>query len=183
MYGQSFRAVLALALLFVAVPVLAQQGGWRDDKSTLIPNTETRKSAGGFAGSILVTPDQDWSKKWNTPGKVTPRFPEAGTIPRGKKVWVLIFFANPKLDADGNSHITCDLRFVKPDGSVSFDKKGMTCFKGRLGGDPHLVYLASPAEFVGDPGDPQGTWRVAARVRDVKRGTELTLLTAFTLRN
>lgn len=56
------------------------------------------KSKNDFAGSLLATIDEDWEKKWNTPPETKPNFNKAGTVPYGKKVFILTFFSNPLRD-------------------------------------------------------------------------------------
>jgi hypothetical protein len=143
--------------------------------------------ASPFAGSVLLTPDEDWRARWGAsqstnPG-VTPKFTEASTLAHGKKAWLLIFFSRPSLDAAGNARISTDLRFIRPDGKPALDQRDVACFEGRLVGRPGGDHLCTAnIEFVGEAADPAGTWRVQVTLRDKLRGTEVPLFTTFTLR-
>lgn len=178
MKRRSLGLAFALALSWTTV----HGGYWRDGSGAPLPDTESRRTVGDFAGSLIVTSDQDWEAKWNTPPETVPQFTEARTVGRGDRVFALIFFANPKLDGDRRADIRCDLKVVRPDGTASFDQPGAVCFQGRVEGSPHNVYLALPViGFVGEPGDAAGVWTVHVVLKDTLRNVVLPLKTTFTL--
>ncbi len=156
---------------------------WRDSNGKLIGETESMKSKGDFAGSLLATPDDDWEKKWNTPPETQPNFNKAGIVPYGKKVYILTFLVNPKLDQQGKASVRCDFRILAPTGKVSLDQKDAICFSGGIQGSPYAQRLSTPViAFSGDPGDPAGIWTVEVNLRDTVRNVELPLRTTFELR-
>jgi len=173
---------LLLALCFGFQPATAADTVWHDRDGKAIPDTESRKSANGFGASLVVTPDEDWEAKWNTPPETVPTFREARTVKRGGAVTILIFFANPKTDARNTINVRCDLRVLRPDGSFSINANDVVCMKGPLRGSPTSVRLAAPVlKFIGEPQDPLGEWRVMVSVKDVLRETSLQLETSFIL--
>lgn len=147
-----------------------------------IPETEARRSLNGLAGMLLVTPDADWREKWDTPASNIPKFKEATSVPRGKQVFILTFFANPKLDAEGRANLKCDFDITRPDGSASLHQADLSCFEGASKGNPYNMRLSAPAiGFTGDPGDPAGTWTVRVVLKDKVGNTVLPLKTSFVL--
>ncbi len=155
---------------------------WRDKEGNVAPNTESRSSINGFAGWILVTSDADWEKKWKTPSSTVPHFSEAKTVPKGKKVFLLMFFSNPQLDGGGRANVTCDVDIVQPDGSISSHNPDLVCFRGEIAGNPNNMYLSAPVvAFVGEPKDPAGLWLVRVTLKDNSRHVVLPLKTSFTL--
>lgn len=147
-----------------------------------IPDTEARRSLNGFVGMLLVTPDADWRGKWDTPASNIPKFNKATSVPRGKQVFILTFFANPKLDADGRANLKCDLDITRPDGSATMHQTDLTCFAGVSTGNPYHMRLSAPVVgFTGDPGDPAGTWTVRVALKDKVANTVLPLTTSFVL--
>ena len=177
-------ALLVLVAAFAGLAVAAD--GQKYDFSlkgsadkAVAPATTT-----AFGGSLIVTTDGDWRTQWSAArGGAMPAFKEAGTITRGQKVSVLIFFKNARPDAKGELNVTCDLRFVRPDGTAAVEHKGLACYKGRIEGSPgNLRLAAQQIDFVGDAKDPPGTWRVEVRLRDQVRVSEVPLLAVFTLR-
>jgi hypothetical protein len=180
------RVVRALvgALLAVAACSIAasEELGWRDKDGNPAPDSDARKSSNGFAGWLLTTSDPDWEAKWNTPEHETPMFTAAETVRKGETIFTLIFIVNPKLDANGEANVSCDLKVTRPDGTTSIDEKNVDCLKGKLQGHPHNMRLAEPVlGFVGEPGDPLGAWRVDVTLRDVPRGVTMDLHTSFEL--
>jgi hypothetical protein len=146
-------------------------------------NGGDRRAVDGFGGWVLVTSDANWQAKWETPSSTMPTFTVARDVARGKKVFALIFFANPQLDRAKQANVTCDIEMTRPDGSVSTRQSDQVCFSGALQGDPHDTYLSVPViGFVGDPGDPAGTWRIRVTLKDNNRHVSVPLQTSFNLR-
>ena len=176
-------ALLALAVSGHSIPHDTNDGAWMDKSGKPSPNTEFRKSVRGFGGWLLVTPDQDWAKKWNTPSAVTPHFNEADTVMMGGRIFILIFFTNPALGPDGTVRVLCDLEVEKPDKTFSVQQKDVECFKGTLPGPVQNVYLSFPiVAFVGEPGDPPGRWNVRVTLKDRNKNVVVPLRTYFVLK-
>ncbi len=174
---------VVVAGLFAAGLAQSQSSLLRDSSGNPIAETESMKSKNDFAGSLLATTDEDWEKKWNTPPETKPNFNMAGTVPYGKKVFILSFFANPKLDPRGNANVRCDLRITSPTGKVALSQKDMVCFSGPIKGNLYNMYLSAPViAFSGDPGDPPGVWVVEVSLRDEVRKVRLPLRTSFELK-
>lgn len=179
------RNIVPLVLAALALVPLAATGadtGWKDSSGKPIEDTDSQKSRDGFGGMVLVTPDQDWEAKWNTPAEVKPQFNAASTVERGQKLFVLIFFVNPKVQ-DGAADVTCHLKVTRPNGTTSLNQASVPCHQGPIRGDAFHVRLAGPViGFVGEPNDPAGRWVVAVTLYDNLRGTELPLRTSFVLK-
>jgi hypothetical protein len=157
--------------------------GWRDSNGKPVAESEFMKSKDDFGGSVLATTDEDWEKKWNTPPETKPNFNKAGTVPYGKKVFILTFFANPKLDQQGKANVRCDIRILEPSGKVSLEQKDAACFSGAIQGSPYAMRLSTPVIAIsGDPDDPPGTWAIEVMLRDTVRKVELPLRTTFELK-
>ena len=173
---------ISIWLLMCIATSTAQDFGWRGSDGKFTPDTESRKTSKGFAGWLLTTSDPDWEAKWNTPEHETPAFNEADTVRKGETVYTLIFLVNPKVRGDGEVEVRCDLRVVRPDGTLSIDEKNVECMKGTLPGNPYSLRLAAPVlGFVGEAADPVGTWNVEVTLRDVPRGVTMVLRTSFKL--
>ncbi len=177
------RLLATLMGLAALGPAQSQSGFWRDPEGKPVAETESMRSVEDFAGSLVVTTDEDWQKKWNSPPEVKPSFTTPGVIAYGKKVFVLTFFANPKLDGSGRADVRCDFRMSDPTGKATLAQKDATCFAGRITGNPYNLYLSAPViAFSADPGDPPGTWVIEVTLRDTIRGVELPLRTTFALK-
>ncbi len=157
--------------------------GWKDAQGRLQPDSDSRKMQNGFGGMLLVTSDADWQAKWNTQPNTIPNFGMTDTISKGKPVFALAFFSNPKLDNHGDADISCDLDLRKPDGTASYQQQNATCFKGALQGQPGYLYLSAPViKFIGEQDDPYGTWQVNITLKDNVGHTSLPLKTSFHLK-
>ena len=179
---------LAAALLSTSAGAqpMAPAGGdllWKDQSGKAIPASESRQSLKGFGGMLLVTPDPDWKKKWDTPSNTIPQISEAHTVSKGSSLTVLIFFSNPKADKKGQSEIRCDLKVTRPDGKLEVDKVDQECFLGKVGPNPNHVFLANQAiGFIAEAKDPKGKWLVDVSLTDKNRQAKLQLKTYFDLK-
>jgi hypothetical protein len=141
-----------------------------------------------FAGSLIVTTDGDWKKKWDAPASAMPSFNKAGVVAYGRKVFVLTLFANPKLDAKGHANLRCDFKITNPAGKIQLSRANLVCHAGPLVANKLGVNLAEPViAFSGDPGDPLGVWVMEVKLRDANRAVasrsvELTLRSSFELK-
>jgi len=176
------RLIAVLSLLWVG-SAQSQTSYWRDTDGKPVPESDAMKSKEDFGGSLLATTDEDWQKKWNTPPETKPNFNKAGTVSYGKKVFILTFFANPKKNSTGDVNVRCDLKITDPTGNVSLMQNDMTCWSGRIDGNPYNMYLSAPViSFSGDSNDPPGVWVVDVNLRDANRNVELPLRTTFELK-
>lgn len=156
---------------------------WRNSNGEPTSEKESMKSKDDFGGLLLATTDDDWEQKWNTPPENKPKFTKAGSVPYGKNIYILTFFANPKLDQQGKAEVRCDLRLLDPTGHVALQKKNTICYAGALQGSPYAQRLSAPIlAFSGEPGDPDGTWSIEVILRDTVRQVELPLRTTFVLK-
>jgi hypothetical protein len=175
-----------VALMMMERPIQIQlkrmDAGWKDSQGRAQADSDARKAQNGFGGWLLLTSDEDWQSKWDTQAEAIPSFSMAGNIAKGKPVYALTFFSNPKLTADGDADISCDIDLLKPDGSASFRQKDATCFKGALKGRPNYLYLSAPViRFIGEQDDPYGVWQVSITLKDNVGHTDLPLKTSFIL--
>ncbi|MDD2701788.1 MAG: hypothetical protein PHH36_11180 [Sideroxydans sp.] len=175
-----------VALMMMERPIQIQlkrfDSGRTDAQGRAQYDTESRKVLNGFGGWLLVTSDENWQSKWDTQPETTPHFKMAEIIAKGKPVYALTFFSNPKLDDHGDADISCDIDLLKPDGSASFQQKNAICFKGALKGQPNYLYLSAPVvKFIGEQNDPYGTWQISITLKDNIGHTSLPLRTSFIL--
>jgi hypothetical protein len=176
------KRIILILLLLASNLSYGADSAWLGPDRNKWPDTEFRKTKNDFAGMLLVTPETDWEKKWSTPPDTIPYFKEAKTVKLGEELVVLTFFVNPKPDKQNNVNVQCGLKVTRPDNTISVNQQGIACMKGELQGDPNYIRL-SPAvlKFVGEKGDPPGTWVVDVEIKDINRNTTLRLRTRFNL--
>lgn len=173
---------LSVLLLFcLSLPALASDF-WHGPDGQPLPDTASHQTKRGFSGAVLITADPDWSAKWHAPGTGMPAVTEATEVRRGGQLAILIFFANPSLDAQRKADVRCDIEVLRPDGSVSANQKDLVCYQGPSLGDGRHTYLAAPVvKYLAEPADQAGRWTVKVTLRDGGRRVTLPLETAFTL--
>ena len=88
------KHILTILITIFSLICRAETGGWvsRDGKPAL--DTDAMKSINGFGGWLVVTPDKDWEKKWNTSPETVPHFTEAKKVSYGEQLTILTFFIN-----------------------------------------------------------------------------------------
>jgi hypothetical protein len=141
--SEATRALIATVL--VTIPVLASAGdsAWLGPDRQQWPDTEFRKTKNDFAAMLLVTPDTDWDRKWNTPPDTIPRFREAKTVKIGQELVILTFFVNPKTDQNRTAHVRCSIRVARPNKTLAVNERDLSCLEGELKGDPNNIRLGS----------------------------------------
>lgn len=177
--NRTWPAVLALILIS---GVARAELGWRDEGGNPVPDTDSQKSVAGFGGMLIVTPDLDWEKRWETPPEVAPQFTRATSLEKGEELFILTVFTNPKLDESGAAGVSVDIDVTRPDGSSSMHVEGAACFEGELSGPLRRMFLCKAViGFVGEPSDPTGTWSVRIAITDTVRQVTIPLSTSFEL--
>jgi hypothetical protein len=177
----SVRPLLALMLLATAAPALAQTFVWKDGQGHPEPDSAARKTVNGVGAWLLVTSDQDWEAKWNTPSTAVPAFTEASTVAVGKPVFILAFVANPTRSKQGEVNVTCDFEIERPNHVITH-QHDIDCLKGKALGSEGTLYLTKQiVGFVGEKEDPQGKWIVRITIKDLNQPVNIPLETSFTL--
>jgi hypothetical protein len=161
---------------------VAAEPGWIGPNAQPAPESAYRRSVGGFGGWLVVTPDQDWEAKWNTPATTVPQFTTADEVHVGKTLTILIFYGNPRSTAAGAIDIQCDIRVIRPDGTRSVDAHDVDCASGKIQGSPTNLRLSNRLlKFVGEFADPLGTWTIEVTFRDKNAQVAVPLRTTFKL--
>ncbi len=116
-----------------------------------------------------------WEAEWDTPPDHPPKFDTVCCMRNGEQATLLIFFANPATDK-GEFDISCDLRIVRPDGSISAEQEDTACAFGMLTGPPENVRLTRTRVLaLAEPSDMRGTWMFEIGVTDRIRGVRIPL--------
>jgi hypothetical protein len=175
------QRLLALLFLAAATPALAQTFFWKDSHGKPASDTASQKSVNGVGAWLLVTSDEDWEAKWNTPSETIPAFTEANTVAIGKHVFILSFVANPTRSKQGYVNVTCDFEIERPNHVITH-QHDIACLKGKpLGSDSTLYLTKQIVGFVGEKEDPKGKWIVRITIKDLNRPVSIPLETSFTL--
>ena len=168
----------ASSLIFTGILILLAT--WSFTSQADLARTQDNNNA--FSGWLLVTSDQDWREKWNSPEESVPTFNETREVRLGEKITILTFYRNPQPDEHGQIHLRCDLTITKPDDSLSYHRENMECANEKLQGDPRNLRLTYVIiDFIGEIGDPYGEWTIEVILHDENSGMEIPLQTDFEL--
>ncbi|MCP5076242.1 MAG: hypothetical protein GY947_23470 [Rhodobacteraceae bacterium] len=128
----------------------------------------------GFRALTIITVDENWQEKWDTPPDVIPRFKTSSKLGVGDAATLLVFFANAHTE-NGIAKITCDLLLSKPDGT-ELNRGPEICGEGKMEGRPENLRLTGlQVRFEIDEDDPVGVWNFEIGVRDEVRGSRVPL--------
>jgi len=159
-----------------------EERGWVTRDGKPVPSSDSIKTIKGFGGWLIVTQDNDWESKWNTPPETVPHYSEASIVKYGEQLTILTFYINPKIDHIGSVHLVCNIKITRPDGSQSVSAEDIDCAKGKLNGNPRNVRMTSAIlKYIGEKGDPPGKWIVEVDLKDNLRNVKLSLKADFNL--
>jgi hypothetical protein len=140
------------------------------------PNTEWRKTESGFGAALMFTKDTEaFVHEWTTTREEHRlRIDSPEEVHAGEYIGPLLFFWGCHPSA-GTCRVYVDFEFVGPDGAVRHqvpDKLGTPQPSPKA----ELVYLSQAiVRFRVQPGEPLGTYRINATVREPSAGTVLRL--------
>lgn len=170
------------ALWLIAATALAGADGWVTHDGEALPDTAYRKSADGFGGWLVVTPDPDWKDEWDAPPRDVPGLETARYVDYGDRLTILACYTNPATDADGRIHVRCDVRVTRPDGTVASRAADRRCASPAGEGDLQALRLSwLVVEYVGERSDATGQWLVEVTIIDAVRGVSIPLRADFVL--
>lgn len=157
---------------------------WKNADGSPAPETESRKSKNGFGGMLVITVDEDYQKKWETPAETTPVFKALdGPVAKGKKIFILPFFSGYLLDKNGKADVRCDIKLTRPGGEASVLASDAPCAPDRpIPNASYILMGTRQLGFVGDPPDPVGQWLVEVSLFDKLRNVRLDLKSSFELK-
>jgi len=111
---------------------------------------------------------EDWVKKPSSQPIVIKRLKQ---LKLGGTAYIGFIITGHRTDPNGTPNLEVDYVIRKPDGSIVFQEESAAKVQYKTGEGGFV--MADPAlDFTVDPGDPLGTWRVEATVRDILEKSE-----------
>jgi len=142
-----------------------------------IQNAEQKnvKVNSGFGAQLWLTDDTNFFKKWNVPSPGFT-FRKVNIAKRGEPILVVMFIANPGVNAKGLCDVTCDITVRAPDGAIYGEKKNMNCWKdlpAPPSGDIQVTQGTMGIKI--EDKDKAGRYTVEANIRDNVKGAPILL--------
>jgi hypothetical protein len=146
--------------------------------SPMAPDSANTQTKNGFAAQLWITERFDTLRDW---GKTEHAVLDATTkVKRNVPVTTAIIFTNPGLDASGLANVTCDIKVLKPDGSIYADGKNLPGLIGKPApGSDRMELADAQMKLRIEPKDPPGTYTVHVVVHDNIKKIRLSLKKSF----
>ena len=127
--------------------------------------------AKGFKGLLALSEDLNFYKKWNSP--MPPEIKFIREVERGKKLLVILTFANAGSDEKGNGHVTFSFAMRQPNGTLVNRRDNLDALGKRSPAEIGLWMLSSQRiDIIFDETDPSGEYTFYATLTDhVKKVT------------
>src|SRR5688572_4980634 len=152
--------------------------GWNQNGNP-ISDSDSRRSTNGFGAMLLLIDDQKFFEDWQRPE--SPKFKTVSIARRMVPIHATILFAGAAVDSDGKAHVSCDVKVLKPDGSVYGARERMIASKDPISSATALFLATQRLVVRIEPKDPTGTYTVEAFVKDKIKNVELKLKQQFTV--
>ena len=159
----------------IAIPAYAQ---WREGEAR-VPDEPWRRSSGKFGAMLVVTDKADeFFEQWSMPAApgYVPKIRPARTAKRGDTVDAIVLFSQCSPDDQGQCECEVDFTVARPDGSIYATHPGAKAWQSQPPPGTNLQVSDGRLRFQIEDGDPLGTYRIEAIVKDVVAKRQVTLV-------
>jgi len=171
------KIVTALLLVLLGATVATAQWKKGDER---IPDTPDRKSVSGFGAHLLIVEDpRAFIEEWQKPE--TPKINPASKVKRGVLLGALVLFAACKPDPQGLCNSEVDYTVYKPDGTIYAERKQQSLWKEAAPPTGIIQLSRAILAMRMEANDPEGDYKVKAKVTDLNAQISFELETKFRL--
>ncbi len=163
----------------VLVVTLSASGQWKKGDER-VEDAPDRKSVKGFSAHLIVVENpREFIEQWLKPE--TPKINIAVNVKRGDLMGAFVLFAGCKPDAQGVCNSEVDYVIYKPDRSLYADSQNQPLWKEQAPPAPNIQLSRAILGFRMEKNDPDGEYRVKAKVTDLNADVSFELNTKFRL--
>src|SRR5258708_2789447 len=167
-----------LFLLFLAAPPAVSQ--WKGNNEPL-GDAPDRKAVNGFGGHLIVVENpRAFIQEWMKPE--TPKIKSATDVKRGDSIGAFVLFAGCKPDSQGICKSEVDYTVYKPDGTIFAERKSLPLWDLQAPPAPIIQLGKAILAFQLRENDPEGEYKVKAKVSDLNANVSFELETKFRLK-
>lgn len=131
-----------------------------------IAHAQTVKASRELAAMVVVSPDDEWVQKWNTPQ--APRITRLHEVEVDQKVTVGILLSGLRA-VKGQIRYRVAAQILDPKGKAIFDRPDFSAASGKAPSGNAFVLVNPTFDFTADNSDPKGVYRFRAVVTDLNR--------------
>ena len=166
-----------MTLLLVGGTVATAQWKKGDEPA---PDTPDRKSVNGFGANLLVVENpRGFIEEWQKPE--TPNIHPASKVKRGVILGAFVLFVGCKPDTQGRCNAEVDYTIYKPDGTLYAERKEQPLWKETAPPGRNIQLSKAILAIRMEPNDPDGEYKVKAKVSDLNANISFELETKFRL--
>jgi hypothetical protein len=164
-------------LLLAATPAVSQ---WKGNNEP-VGDAPDRKAVNGFGGHLIVVENpRAFIQEWMKPE--TPKIKSATDVKRGDSIGAFVLFAGCKPDSQGICKSEVDYTVYKPDGTIFAERKSLPLWDLQAPPAPIIQLGKAILAFQLRENDPEGEYRVKAKVSDLNANVSFELETKFRLK-
>ena len=171
------KIVTALMLVLLGATLATAQWKKGDERT---PDTPDRKSVNGFGAHLLIVENpRAFIEEWQKPE--TPKINPVSEVKRGVVIGAFILFAGCKPDPQGLCNSEVDYTIYKPDGTLYAERKAQPLWKEAAPPGTNIQLSRAILGIRMEPNDPDGEYKVKAKVADLNAQVSFELETKFRL--
>jgi hypothetical protein len=164
-------------LLITATPAFGQ---WKQNDQSAADAPE-RKTVNGFGEHLIVVKNpREFIQEWLKPE--TPKIRSATELKRGDSIGAFVLFAGCKTDAQGACNSEVDYTVYKPDGNILAERNEQPLWKEQAPPSPNIQLGRAILAFRLGKDNPDGEYRVKAKVSDLNAKISFELEMKFRLK-
>ena len=169
--------IVILFLSVLAAPAFAQS----KVDSEPAPDTLDRKAVKGFGGQLIVVENpRAFIEEWLKPE--TPHIKPATDVKHRATLGTFVLFGGCKPDAQGVCNAEVDYTIYKPDGTVLAELKAQPLWDEQAPPAPNIQLGKAILAFGLGDDEPDGEYKVKAKVSDRNANISFELETKFRLK-
>ena len=172
------KIITALLTLLLLGGTVATAQWKKGDEPT--PDTADRKSVNGFGANLLIVENpRAFIEEWQKPE--TPKINPVSQVKRGVVIGAFVLFAGCKPDPQGLCNSEVDYTVYKPDGTIYAERKEQPLWKEAPPPGTNIQLSRAILAIRMEQNDPDGNYKVKAKVTDLNAQISFELETKFRL--
>lgn len=169
-----------ISILSLLILVTSASAQWQGENKK-VTDTPDRKSVNGFGVHLLAVKDpQGFVREWQKPEM--PKIEPAKKIKTGEPLGIIVLFAGCK-EVSGSCNSEVDYTIYKPDGTLLVERLTQPLWKEEAPPKPNIQLGRAILSIQFKKGQPTGTYKITAKIKDVNANATVDLETQIELKD